>query len=65
MFYDGLLVLNKYSPAWVMDRFFFETLGVSYQSVMHFVDQHSQSQWPHPWADLQRGHFKACCSFAA
>ncbi|KAJ7494359.1 Mak10 subunit, NatC N-terminal acetyltransferase-domain-containing protein [Mycena galericulata] len=58
VFYDGLLVLNKYNPAWVMDRFFFETLGVSYTSVIHFVDQHSRNQWPHPWADLQRGHFK-------
>ncbi|KAJ7145006.1 Mak10 subunit, NatC N-terminal acetyltransferase-domain-containing protein [Mycena crocata] len=59
VFYDGLLVLNKYNPAWIMDRFFFETLGVSYQSVIQFVDRNSQSQWPQPWADLQRGHFKA------
>ncbi|KAJ7119014.1 Mak10 subunit, NatC N-terminal acetyltransferase-domain-containing protein [Mycena epipterygia] len=60
VFYDGLLVLNRYNPTWLMDRFFFETLGVSYQSVIHFVDRNSQSQWPHPWADIQRGHFKAC-----
>ncbi|KAJ7084851.1 Mak10 subunit, NatC N-terminal acetyltransferase-domain-containing protein [Mycena belliarum] len=58
VFYDGLLVLNRYNPTWVMDRFFFETLGVSYQAVVQFVDRHTQSQRPHPWADLQRGHFK-------
>ncbi|KAJ7778820.1 Mak10 subunit, NatC N-terminal acetyltransferase-domain-containing protein [Mycena maculata] len=58
VFYDGLLVLNKYNSAWMIDRFFFETLGVSYQSVMNFVDRNSKSQWPHPWADIQRGHFK-------
>ncbi|KAJ7221510.1 Mak10 subunit, NatC N-terminal acetyltransferase-domain-containing protein [Mycena pura] len=57
VFYDGLLVLNKHSPQWVMDRFFFETLGVSYQSVVSFVEQHSSIQWQ-PWGDLQRGHFK-------
>ncbi|KAJ7700787.1 Mak10 subunit, NatC N-terminal acetyltransferase-domain-containing protein [Mycena rosella] len=58
VFYDGLLVLNKYNPTWVMDRFFFETLGVSYQSVIQFVEQNTQSTRPQPWADLQRGHFK-------
>ncbi|KAF8191647.1 Mak10 subunit, NatC N-terminal acetyltransferase-domain-containing protein [Mycena galopus ATCC 62051] len=59
VFYDGLLVLNKFNLTWLMDRFFFEMLGVSYQSVFHFVDRHSQSQRPPPWADIQRGHFKA------
>ncbi|KAJ6606132.1 Mak10 subunit, NatC N-terminal acetyltransferase-domain-containing protein [Mycena vulgaris] len=58
VFYDGLLVLNRYNPTWVMDRFFFETLGVSYQSVVQFVDRNTQSKWPNPWADIQRGHFK-------
>ncbi|KAJ7348862.1 Mak10 subunit, NatC N-terminal acetyltransferase-domain-containing protein [Mycena albidolilacea] len=58
VFYDGLLVLNKFSPTWVIDRFFFETLGVSYSSIFHFVDRNSQSQRPPPWADIQRGHFK-------
>ncbi|KAJ6500771.1 Mak10 subunit, NatC N-terminal acetyltransferase-domain-containing protein [Mycena sanguinolenta] len=58
VFYDGLLVLNKFNLTWVIDRFFFETLGVSYQSVYHFVDQNSRSQRPPPWADIQRGHFK-------
>ncbi|KAJ7063693.1 Mak10 subunit, NatC N-terminal acetyltransferase-domain-containing protein [Mycena amicta] len=57
VFYDGLLVLNKFSPQWVFDRFFYETLGVSQQSVLAFIEQHSSSQW-HPWGDLQRGHFK-------
>ncbi|KAF7353855.1 hypothetical protein MVEN_01071100 [Mycena venus] len=55
VFYDGLLVLNKFNLTWVMDRFFFETLGVSYQSVFHFVDRNSQSQRPPPWSDIQRG----------
>ncbi|KAF7324457.1 hypothetical protein MSAN_02517700 [Mycena sanguinolenta] len=59
VFYDGLLVLNKFNLTWVIDRFFFETLGVSYQSVYHFVGQNSRSQRPPPWADIQRGHFKA------
>ncbi|KAJ7184549.1 Mak10 subunit, NatC N-terminal acetyltransferase-domain-containing protein [Mycena filopes] len=58
VFYDGLLVLNKFNPAWVIDRFFFETLGVSHQSVVHFVANNSASQWPQPWPDIQRGHFK-------
>ncbi|KAJ7684380.1 Mak10 subunit, NatC N-terminal acetyltransferase-domain-containing protein [Mycena polygramma] len=60
VFYDGLLVLNKFNPAWLVDRFFFETLGVSFQSVVHFVDRYSQSQRSPPWAEIQRGHFKAC-----
>ncbi|KAJ7611761.1 Mak10 subunit, NatC N-terminal acetyltransferase-domain-containing protein [Roridomyces roridus] len=58
VFYDGLLVLNRYNPAWVIDRFFFETLGVGFQSIIHFVEQHSPKGWPLPWADIQRGHFK-------
>ncbi|KAK7035942.1 Mak10 subunit, NatC N-terminal acetyltransferase-domain-containing protein [Favolaschia claudopus] len=58
VFYDGLLVLNKFNLTWLMDRFFFETLGVSYQSAFHFVERNSRSQRPRPWADIQRGHFK-------
>ncbi|KAJ7290144.1 Mak10 subunit, NatC N-terminal acetyltransferase-domain-containing protein [Mycena rebaudengoi] len=58
VFYDGLLVLSKYSPLWLMDRFFFETLGVSYQSVVHAVNQATRNRPPPPWADLQRVHFK-------
>ncbi|KAF7323348.1 hypothetical protein HMN09_00115700 [Mycena chlorophos] len=58
VFYDGLLVLNKFSPQWVFDRFFYETLGISQQSVVQFMEQHTTEAW-HPWGDLQRGHFKA------
>ncbi|KAF7298377.1 hypothetical protein MKEN_01362300 [Mycena kentingensis (nom. inval.)] len=57
LFYDGLLVLNKFSPQWMFDRFFFETLGISNQTVVAFVENRSSNKW-HPWADLQRGHFK-------
>ncbi|KAJ6630303.1 Mak10 subunit, NatC N-terminal acetyltransferase-domain-containing protein [Mycena sp. CBHHK59/15] len=59
VFYDGLLVLNKYSPMWVMDRFFFETLGISYQAIVHAMNQISWNRQP-PWPEFQRTHFKAC-----
>ncbi|KAJ7932709.1 Mak10 subunit, NatC N-terminal acetyltransferase-domain-containing protein [Mycena leptocephala] len=62
VFYDGLLVLNKFNPTWVMDRFFFETLGISFQSVVHFVDRNSQSQSQrsHPWTDIQPLWYNPC-----
>lgn len=39
-FHDGLLVLNKYSFAWLVDRFFFETLGVSYDHIVKMVKRY-------------------------
>ncbi|KAF7314975.1 hypothetical protein MIND_00011600 [Mycena indigotica] len=57
VFYNGLLVLNKFGPQWIFDRFFYETLGVSQQAVLTFLEEHSTSQWL-AWGDLQRGHFK-------
>ncbi|KAG6916900.1 hypothetical protein DXG01_004733 [Tephrocybe rancida] len=36
-FYDGLMILNKFSFAWMIDRFFLETLGVSYATITKAV----------------------------
>ncbi|KAG5721407.1 N-alpha-acetyltransferase, 35 NatC auxiliary subunit [Termitomyces sp. T112] len=36
-FYDGLMILNKFSFSWMMDHFFFETLGVSYTNIVKAI----------------------------
>ncbi|KAG6861782.1 hypothetical protein C0995_012286 [Termitomyces sp. Mi166 len=36
-FYDGLMILNKFSLSWMVDRIFFETLGVSYMDTVKFI----------------------------
>ncbi|GLB35595.1 putative mak10 subunit, NatC N(alpha)-terminal acetyltransferase [Lyophyllum shimeji] len=38
-FYDGLLILNKFTFTWIVDRFFYETLGISYDTVAKAVKQ--------------------------
>ncbi|THV06920.1 hypothetical protein K435DRAFT_960172 [Dendrothele bispora CBS 962.96] len=35
-FFDGILVLNQYPSTWLVDRFFFETLGVHYNRIATF-----------------------------
>jgi len=39
-FHDGLLVLNRFSFSWLVDRFFFETLGVRYESIVKTVKKY-------------------------
>ncbi|KII89424.1 hypothetical protein PLICRDRAFT_160784 [Plicaturopsis crispa FD-325 SS-3] len=34
-FYDGVLVLNKYTPPWIADRFLVETLGITLAQYTH------------------------------
>ncbi|KAH9483568.1 N-alpha-acetyltransferase 35, NatC auxiliary subunit [Psilocybe cubensis] len=36
-FYDGVLILNKYSFEWMINRFFFETVGVKYDAIKSLV----------------------------
>ncbi|KAF5387015.1 hypothetical protein D9615_002044 [Tricholomella constricta] len=41
-FYDGLLILNKFTFTWTVERFFHETLGIPYDVIVKTVVQH----WP-------------------
>ncbi|RDB19321.1 N-alpha-acetyltransferase 35, NatC auxiliary subunit [Hypsizygus marmoreus] len=49
-FYDGLLILNKFTFTWMVDRFFYETLGVTYDSLASTIKQH----WPFQALPLSR-----------
>jgi hypothetical protein len=41
IFFDGLLILNKFTFTWVADRFFYETLGVPYDFLIQTIKRHA------------------------
>ncbi|KAG5640738.1 hypothetical protein DXG03_007367 [Asterophora parasitica] len=43
IFYDGLLILNKFSFTWMVERFFYETLGITYYDIVKTVARHCPS----------------------
>lgn len=59
IFYDGLLVLNKYSLTWLVDRFFFETLGITYDSIAKTIRERWTSTAPLPMKAIEHGLYKA------
>lgn len=59
-FYDGLLVLNKYKTTWIVDRFFSETMGISYDALSRRLLSYWASSTPPTafLADIERGLIK-------
>ncbi|PFH53575.1 hypothetical protein AMATHDRAFT_73372 [Amanita thiersii Skay4041] len=39
-FYSGVLVLRGFTFSWLVDRFFFESLGVSYEFILKNIEKH-------------------------
>ncbi|KAG5650935.1 hypothetical protein H0H81_010490 [Sphagnurus paluster] len=57
-FYDGLLILNKFTCNWMVDRFVSETLGVPYDIIVKTVIKY----WPtiiNPLQSMERILYKA------
>ncbi|PPQ78350.1 hypothetical protein CVT25_011633 [Psilocybe cyanescens] len=46
-FYDGVLILNKYPFEWMVNQFFYETIGVKYDAIKTMVTQ----RWGGPEAE--------------
>lgn len=58
-FYDGLLILNKYTFTWMVDRFFFESLGVSYDSLVRTIQISWKGPNSPPLGPMERIIYKA------
>ncbi|KAF8061759.1 Mak10 subunit, NatC N-terminal acetyltransferase-domain-containing protein [Lyophyllum atratum] len=56
-FYDGLLILNRYTFTWMVDRFFYETLGVTYDTIGRTVKHYWPSETP-PLPRIERILYK-------
>ncbi|KAF8959765.1 Mak10 subunit, NatC N-terminal acetyltransferase-domain-containing protein [Flammula alnicola] len=57
-FYDGFLLLNKYSFEWMINRFFVETIGVNYDSIRAaVVDRWTGGEDP-PMKRVERSLYK-------
>jgi hypothetical protein len=54
IFFDGVHVLNKYPPVWVADRFFMETMGLTYSMISRVIVDGWPSFNSPPCADLER-----------
>jgi hypothetical protein len=62
IFFDGVHVLNKYPPVWVADRFFMETMGLTYSMISRVIVDGWPSFNSPPCADLER-HLMQVCFF--
>jgi hypothetical protein len=52
-FFDGTRVLNKYSSGWIVDRFFVETLGLSYDQLVKAVTSRWVGIGPLSFEDME------------
>lgn len=57
-FYDGLLVLSKYSFHWLIDRFFFESVGVTFSSITDSINEEWRGKTPPPLQKVERCFYK-------
>ncbi|TFK32597.1 Mak10 subunit, NatC N-terminal acetyltransferase-domain-containing protein [Crucibulum laeve] len=57
-FYDGLLILNKYTYAWMVDRFFLETLGVTYDTIVKTINERWTGSSVAPLTKIERTMYK-------
>ncbi|KAF9460883.1 Mak10 subunit, NatC N-terminal acetyltransferase-domain-containing protein [Collybia nuda] len=57
-FYDGLLILGKHTYVWMVDRFFFESLGVSYDSLVKTIRDYWTGPAPPPISQMERILYK-------
>jgi hypothetical protein len=52
--------LNKYTFVWMVDRFFFESLGVSYDSLVKAIQNNWTGRYPPQISPMERVLYKAC-----
>jgi hypothetical protein len=57
-FYDGLLVLSKYSFQWLIDRFFFESVGMTFSSITDSINEEWRGEAPPPLKKVERSFYK-------
>ena len=55
--------MNKYSFGWMINQFFYETCGVSYDSIHNVVVDRWQGDEPPPTKRLERVIHKVSVSF--
>ncbi|KIL68496.1 hypothetical protein M378DRAFT_71592 [Amanita muscaria Koide BX008] len=53
-FYNGVLVLHHFPFKWLVDRFFLESLGVPYESILRKIGQRWNKKEPPPIQNLER-----------
>ena len=57
-FFNGVLVLNRFSLAWIVDHFFSETLDLSYDMFVRAVKDRWRGSGTPPFAELERMIYK-------
>ena len=58
-FFDHSTVINVYPRMWIVDRFFFEMLGVSYATFAKVIADRWIGDFPPPFDDLQQDIIQA------
>ncbi|KAF9009616.1 Mak10 subunit, NatC N-terminal acetyltransferase-domain-containing protein [Cyathus striatus] len=57
-FFDGVLILNKFSLGWLIDRFFIETVGIPYGTLIKRINERWEKPDPPPLYKLDRALYK-------
>ncbi|KAF8801418.1 hypothetical protein BYT27DRAFT_7198198 [Phlegmacium glaucopus] len=57
-FYDGFLILHRHSLGWMVNQFFFETVGMDYDSIHEAVIQRWTGPEPAPLREVERSLYK-------
>lgn len=57
-FYDGFLILRRYSFDWMVNQFFRETIGMDYDYIRDIVLETWTGSEPAPLKPLQRSLYK-------
>jgi len=57
-FYDGFLILHRHSLGWMVNQFFYETIGVDYDSLHDAVLEKWTGPEPAPLEKLERSLYK-------
>ncbi|KIM87338.1 hypothetical protein PILCRDRAFT_63658, partial [Piloderma croceum F 1598] len=52
-FFNGVLVLNRFSPTWIVEHFFSETLNLSYDTFVRVVKERWRGSAPPPFSELE------------
>ena len=57
-FYDGFSIMHRHSLDWMVQQFFFETIGVDYKSIHEVIIETWTGSEPAPLRKLDRGLYK-------
>jgi hypothetical protein len=62
-FFNGFIVLNKFSLAWLVDSFLSEILGIPWFKFSEMIHRRWISKEPPPLAEISQRFHRASCDF--